>query len=235
MENPAEKISQTCNGKNAVVTELKKEIKTSNPPKLFDLTALQREANKQFGYTAKQTLDALQHLYEAKLSTYPRTDSQYLTDDMEQTAVKIVSCVYQKFPEFDTGTPYQPDVKRCINNKKVTEHHAILPTEKITTADLSELPEEQKNVLMLIPAQLVLATGTPHKYESVKIKVNCEKTDFTASGKTVKENGWKAIEEKVKTAIKNKNSDSGQSDEKPLPEIEQGQVFKNVSAKKSLH
>ena len=234
-ENTAEKIAQACNGKNAVVTELKKEIKTSNPPKLFDLTALQREANKQFGYTAKQTLDALQHLYEAKLSTYPRTDSQYLTDDMEQTAVKIVSCVYQKFPEFDTRIPYQPDVKRCINNKKVTGHHAILPTEKITTADLSELPEEQKNVLMLISAQLVLATGTPHKYESVKIKVNCEKTDFTASGKTVKENGWKAIEEKVKIALKNKNSDSGQSDEKPLPEIEQEQVFKNVSAKKSLH
>lgn len=235
-ENTAEKIVSLCNGKNAVVTELKKEIKTANPPKLFDLTTLQREANKKFGYTAKQTLDALQHLYEAKLSTYPRTDSQYLTDDMEQTAIKAISDVYSVFPEFNCGISYIPDVKRCINNKKVSGHHAILPTEKITTANLSELPDEQKNILMLISAQLLLATGIPHKYETVKVTVNCENTLFTANGKTVVENGWKTIEEKVKSILKNKNSSEDEKeDTKSLPEIFQGQTFNNVSAKKSEH
>ena len=234
-ESNAEKITGLCNGKNAVVAELKKEIKTTNPPKLFDLTTLQREANKQFGYTAQQTLDYLQSLYEAKLTTYPRTDSQYLSDDMEQTAIKVISDVYKTFPKFDSGISYTPDVKRCTNNKKVSGHHAILPTEKITTADLSALPEEQKNILMLVSSQLLLATGTPHKYEAVKVTVNCENTLFTANGKTVKERGWKSIEERVKAVLKNTNSTEETENTTSLPEIEQGQTFSNVSAKKSEH
>lgn len=234
-ENKAVKISDLCNGKNAVVAELKKEIKTANPPKLFDLTTLQREANKQFGYTAQQTLDYLQSLYEAKLATYPRTDSQYLSDDMEQTATKVISDVYSVFPEFNSRISYTPDVKRCINNKKVSGHHAILPTEKITKTDLSKLPEEQKNILMLISAQLLLATGIPHKYEFVKIIVNCENTPFFATGKTIKENGWKAIEERVKAVLKNKNSIEESENNISLPDIEKGQIFSNVSAKKSEH
>lgn len=234
-ENTAQKTADLCSGKNAVVAELKKEIKTVKPPKLFDLTTLQLEANKQFGYTAQQTLDLLQSLYEAKLATYPRTDSQYLSDDMEQTAIKVVSVVYSVFPEFNSGIAYTPDVKRCINNKKVSGHHAILPTEKIKTADLSKLPEEQKNILMLISAQLLFATGTPHKYEAVKVTVNCENTLFTATGKTVREIGWKAIEERAKSVLRNKNSDDETDSTKPLPDISQGQIFNNVSAKKSEH
>lgn len=235
-ENTAEKIAGLCNGKNAVVTELKKEIKTINPPKLFDLTTLQREANKQFGYTAQETLKALQLLYEAKLATYPRTDSQYLSDDMEQTATKVISDVYSVFSEFNSGISYVPDIKRCINNKKVSGHHAILPTEKITKADLSKLPEEQKNILMLISAQLLLATGISHKYEAVKVTVNCENTLFTANGKTVKERGWKAIEERAKAVMKNKNSSENEEDNtKSLPDIAQGQSFSNVVARKAEH
>ncbi|MDE6678544.1 MAG: DNA topoisomerase 3, partial [Ruminococcus sp.] len=234
-ESNAEKIAGLCNGKNAVVVELKKEIKNVNPPKLFDLTTLQREANKQFGYTAQQTLDYLQSLYESKLTTYPRTDSQYLSDDMEQTAIKAVSDVYSAFSEFNSGISYTPDVKRCINNKKVSGHHAILPTEKITTSDLSALSDGQKDILMLVSAQLLLATGTPHKYESVKVTVNCENTLFTANGKTVKANGWKSIEERVKAVLKNKNSTDENENATSLPDIQQGQMFNNVSAKKSEH
>ncbi|MDE5771332.1 MAG: DNA topoisomerase 3 [Ruminococcus sp.] len=235
-ENTAEKIADLCNGKNAVVTELKKEIKATNPPKLFDLTTLQREANKQFGYTAQQTLNALQSLYEAKLATYPRTDSQYLSDDMEQTATKVISDVYSVFPEFNSGISYVPDVKRCINNKKVSGHHAILPTEKITKADLSKLSEEQKNIIMLISAQILLATGIPHKYEAVKVTVNCENTLFIANGKTIRERGWKAIEERAKAVMKNKNSSENEEDNtKSLPEISQGQTFSNISARKAEH
>ena len=234
-ETSADKIVSDCTGKTASVVDVKKEIKTVNPPKLYDLTTLQREANKQFGYTAQQTLDYLQALYEAKLSTYPRTDSQYLSDDMEQTAKDMVNKVYSTFSELGTA-PSEPDVKRCINNKKVTGHHAIIPTANITTADLSSLPEGQKNILMLISAKLIMATSEPHKYEAVKVKITCENNDFSANGKTVIEDGWRSIEDKVKSIMKSKNRDDEKKDDtKPLPEITQGQTFDNVSAAKAEH
>lgn len=169
-------LVQVCSGQTAVLSVLKKEIKTDNPPKLYDLTTLQRDANKHFGYTAKQTLDALQALYEAKLATYPRTDSQYLTDDMEQTAADMVGRVFAKYPQF--GQQQTIHVQQCINNRKVTGHHAILPTVKITDANLSLLPTTQQNVLCLIAARLVLATAEPHRYEAVHATIRCAETDF---------------------------------------------------------
>lgn len=144
-EGKAVQLVSAVTGKDAVAAEVRKQIRTVNPPKLFDLTTLQREANKQFGYTAKQTLDALQSLYEAKLTTYPRTDSQYLSDDMEQTVASMVQTVLQVFPQF--GRPQSVDVKRCINSARVTGHHAILPTVNIRTADLTALPDMQRHIL----------------------------------------------------------------------------------------
>lgn len=232
-ENTAERISGLCNGKNAVVAELKKEIKTANPPKLYDLTTLQREANKYFGYTAQQTLKYLQSLYEAKLATYPRTDSQYLSDDMEQTANDVVQVVFKTFNSF--GTPQTINVKRCINNAKVTGHHAIIPTSKIENANLSALSDEQKNILIMISAKLITATAEPHKYESVNVVLKCENTDFSASGKTVIQNGWKTFEEHMKQIIKSKNSDDENDNTVSLPDISECQTFSNVSAKKSEH
>lgn len=232
-ENTAERISGLCNGKNAVVSELKKEIKTANPPKLYDLTTLQREANKYFGYTAQQTLAYLQSLYEAKLATYPRTDSQYLSDDMEQTANDVIQAVFRVFNSF--GTPQTINVKRCINNAKVTGHHAIIPTSKIENSNLSALPDEQKNILILISAKLITATAEPHKYESVNVTLKCENTDFSASGKTVIQNGWKTFEERMKQIIKSKNSDDENDNTLSLPDISESQTFSNVSAKKSEH
>lgn len=234
-ESKADELISKVSGKSATATDIKKEVKTVNPPKLYDLTTLQREANKQFGYTAKQTLDYLQALYEAKLSTYPRTDSQYLSDDMEQTATDVINRVYKVFPEFGS-IPSVIDVKRCINNKKVTGHHAIIPTADITGADLKSLPEGQKNILMLISSKLILATSIPFKYESVKVTITCEDNEFAANGKTIIENGWKAIEDKVKATIKSKETDEEEKeDSKTLPEITQGQIFDNVTAEKSEH
>jgi DNA topoisomerase-3 len=235
-ETNANSLVSACNGKTAAVTEVKKEVKTVNPPKLYDLTTLQREANKVYGYTAQQTLDYMQALYEGKLVTYPRTDSQYITDDMEQTARDMVTCVYETFPDFGTLAA-EPDIKRLINNKKVTGHHAIIPTEKIKTADLSALPSGQKNILMLVSARLICATSLSHKFESVKVSLSCENTPFTASGKTVLENGWKSVEEKTKNALASKNTDDDEEkdDTKTLPEITQGMTFENVSAEKCEH
>ncbi|MBE6873205.1 MAG: DNA topoisomerase III [Ruminococcus albus] len=236
-ESAAEKILEKVKGKPARITDVIKETKTVNPPKLYDLTTLQRDANKQFGYTAKQTLDYLQALYEAKLSTYPRTDSQYLSDDMQQTAADMVKTVYSVFPDFGT-VPDSVDVKRCINNKKVTGHHAIIPTSNIAGAELSSLPDGQRNILMLISARLILATADPHKYESVKVNLDCGGVEFTASGKTIMQNGWKAIEEKVKAKLKNKNTDADENDESVennLSDCVNGKEYAVKAAEKSEH
>ena len=234
-EKAAETIAKECNGKKAVVSEVKKEVKTTNPPKLFDLTTLQREANRQYGYTANQTLDYIQSLYESRLVTYPRTDSQYLTEDMEQTALDMIDIILNYIPEYGNITLPNPDVKRLMNNKKVSDHTAIIPTAEIQNADLNKLPETEKNILLLIAGKLLTAAAQPHKYESVKITVKCENHDFTASGKTVLEDGFKAVESDVKAKLKKTDSDKETDNETKLPEISEGQTFENVSGNVSEH
>ena len=226
-ENTANHLAEICSGKNAVVSEVKKEIKTINPPALYDLTTLQREANKQFGYTAKQTLEYTQSLYEAKLVTYPRTDSQYLTEDMEQTALNMVKAVQKFIPKFNFKIT-NPDVKRCLNNKKVSDHTAIIPTAEIQNNNLDELPNGEKNILFLIAGKLLTATAEPHKYEAVKVTVQCENADFSANGKTVLNNGFKGLEKFIRTAINGKADNSEEEKENKLPEITEGQNFENV-------
>ena len=220
-ENIADNLVSSCNGKIAKITSVKREVKTVNPPKLYDLTSLQRDANKIYGYTAQQTLDCVQSLYEAKIVTYPRTDSQFLSDDMEQSTldiVKIIGVVFQ------FGSVANPDISRCINNKKVTGHHAIIPTANIQNADFVNMPSAEKNILTLIANRLLCASAPPHKYESVKISANCNGTEFTASGKTIFENGWKNHAFKV-----------AENDEiKPISAVSEGQEF-SVSARKSEH
>ncbi|MEE5993713.1 MAG: DNA topoisomerase 3 [Oscillospiraceae bacterium] len=219
-ESMADSLVSACNGGNAVISEVKKEIKTANPPKLYDLTTLQRDANKAFGYTAQQTLDFIQSLYEGKLATYPRTDSQYLSDDMKQTALNVVTAIGEVF---DFGSVANPDISRCVNNSKVTGHHAIIPTVNIKNADISALPTGEQNILKLIANRLLCASAPVHRYESVKVSVKCGNTDFTTSGKTILENGWKSY-------VMGKVSES----ENTLPELKQGQEFP-AKAVKSEH
>ena len=228
-EPAAEKLKAACDSHKAVVSKVIREIKTVNPPRLYDLTTLQREANRHYGYTAQQTLDYLQLLYEKKLATYPRTDSQFLTDDMEQTATDMIDIIYSVFPDCKV-VDFTPDVKRCINNKKVSDHHAVIPTREISTYDLSSLPEGERNILKLIAAKLVLATAPPHKFEAVKAILTCEGNEFSTTGKTVMQDGWKGIEAVIRngTAAEDK-------DEKPLPLLTEGMTFDSVSAEKSEH
>lgn len=228
-EAAADTLKSTCDGKSAAVSEVVREIKTVNPPRLYDLTTLQREANRQYGYTAQQTLDYLQLLYEKKLATYPRTDSQFLTDDMEQTARDMIDVIYSVFPDFKVSD-FAPDVKRCINNKKVSDHHAVIPTREISSYDLSSLPEGERNVLKLIAAKLILATAPPHKYEAVKAIITCEKNRFSATGKTVMQDGWKGIE-----AVIRKGAAAEDKEETPLPLLTEGMTFDSVSAEKAEH
>lgn len=234
-ESTANGIVTKCNGSTATVTNVEKTVKKVNPPKLYDLTTLQREANRQYGYTAQQTLDYTQSLYEKKLVTYPRTDSQFLTEDMENTALETVTNIYSAFPTFKPDSAFEPNVKRLINNSKVSDHHAIIPTAEILNTELDNLPSGEKNILLLISAKLVTATAPTHTYEAVKITVKCENTEFTATGKTVMEQGFKAVEKQIKASLKGSNSEEKEDEEKTLPSVSQGSTFSNVTANMAVH
>lgn len=223
-------------GKKATVKSVDREEKKANPPKLFDLTTLQREANKYFGYTAAQTSDYMQKLYEAALVTYPRTDSQYITDDMENTAISCVHAVYKVFTEYGSE-PETFSVNRCINNKKVEGHHAILPTVKIAETDVGTLPFGQQNILRLVSARLIMAVGEVSVYEVNKIVVDCENNDFSATGKKIISAGWKDTESAVNAVLRTSKTDDEEEAEAEniLPDVVVGQTFNNISAEVSEH
>lgn len=223
IESDADKLVADCNGKTVTVTDVRKEVKSVSAPKLFDLTSLQREANKKFGYTAQQTLDYMQSLYEKKLVTYPRTDSQYLSDDMEQTAYSLIPAISE---HFEFGRVGNPNLKAVINNSKVTGHHAIIPTESGVKCDISSLSTGEQNILKLVALRLLCASDSAYKYGSVKIKLLCENTEFSVTGRTVLESGWKALDSKI--------GESEKSDEKSLPNLENGMTF-TAKASKSEH
>lgn len=235
-ESKAKSIIEKCNGKTAVIKSFEKNIKTVNPPKLYDLTTLQREANRQYGYTAQQTLDYTQSLYESKLVTYPRTDSRFLTNDMEETALSMIDVIFKAIPQFKPDCEFVPNIKILINNKKVSDHHAIIPTAEIANKNLDDLPGGERNILMLIAAKLVTASAPEHKYEAVKITVNCENNDFSATGRTVLENGFKAVEKQIKANLKGDNTEEKFEDkEKSLPNVSQGQTFESVKSSIAEH
>lgn len=222
-ENAADRLVSSCNGKTVTVTHVKKEVKSISAPKLFDLTFLQREANKKFGYTAQQTLDYMQSLYEKKLVTYPRTDSQYLSDDMEQTAYALIPAISERF---GFGSVAEPNLKAVINNRKVTGHHAIIPTESGVKCDISALAVGEQNILKLVALRLLCASASAYRYDAVKVTLECENTAFTAIGRTVLKFGWKALDGKI--------GESEKSDEKSLPDLENGMNF-IAKASKSEH
>ena len=217
-ENAADTLVSACDGSTVTISSVKREVKTDKAPKLYDLTTLQCEANKAFGYTAQQTLDYTQSLYEGKLVTYPRTDSQYLSDDMVQTAFDVAKLCDTYF---GFGISHIPDIKKVINNSKVSGHHAIIPTSGISTADLYSLPTGEKNILTLIATKLICATAPAHKYEAVKLTGICNGTEFTATGRTVLDMGWKAYA---------KQTDK-KNDEKSLPAVSEGQTFTAAASK----
>ena len=231
----AEKIVGACRNGQALVTSVSKEEKTVAPPKLYDLTTLQRDANRLFGFTAKQTLEYTQSLYEKKLCTYPRTDSQYLSDDMEQTAKDVIEAVFGSIL-FQESVMFNPDIKRVLNSKKVTDHHAIIPTMEITKADLAALPETERKILSLVANRLLCATGEKHLYETVKAELSCGGHIFHASGKSVTHNGWKDFEDAFKRSFKtSEDKENTDTEEKKLPELSEGQTFDGVQTKISEH
>ena len=230
----ADTLKAACEAETAVCVSLTKEKKTAAPPKLFDLTSLQREANKIYGYTAKQTLDLAQTLYEKRLLTYPRTDSAFLTDDMGETAAKTVTMLSGKLP-FMEGAEFTPDVSRTLDSSKVSDHHAIIPTMELAKTDLSTLPESERNILTLAGARLIFAAAEPHIFEAVTAVFSCAGTEFTARGKTVLAGGWKDLERRYRATLKGKPDPEDMEEENTLPELSEGQTFTSPTAKVTEH
>ena len=215
----AEDVKNNC--KTAKVKEITKETKTAAPPKLYDLTSLQREANRMFGFTAQQTLDILQKLYENKLVTYPRTDSRYLTEDMGDTALDITNAITTAL-DFEISD--EPDVRCVMNNAGVTDHHAIIPTANIKTADLSGLDDNSTKLLYIICARLLTATAPKHEYEVTTVTLSSTGCDFTATGKVIKNGGFKDIEKQLLTITKSKPADNEEK-EVVLPHISEDMEY----------
>ena len=234
-EEAAELLAALCNGSTAVVTQMKKERKKSFPPKLYDLTSLQREANRYFGYTAKRTLDMLQELYEEKLVTYPRTDSQFVTEDMKDSVEELV----EKMPVLLSFVDYGQlghGIKRVINNAKVSDHHAILPTKEAVEKGIADLPADKKNLMMLICQQLVQATGEEYLYEQTDITVKCQEHDFKARGKIPVQMGFKEVEKAFKQLCVKAEPVEEKEKEISIPAgYEEGMRLFPVKAEKTTH
>ena len=228
----AQTIRDTCDGKKATCVSLVREKKTEKPPKLYDLTTLQREANRVFGYTAKQTLDYAQSLYEKKLLTYPRTDSRYLTCDVAETA-SVVLHLAARVPPFDTCPEFFPDVLALVNDKEVSDHHALIPTLELEKADVPALPVGERNILLLVCCKLLCAAAEPFVYEVVTATFDCGGHTFTAKGKQVLSQGWRAIQEVLRSSLKEKPED--EDAEGVLPVLTEGQVFEPVAASITEH
>lgn len=226
----ADTLRKACAGTSAICSSVKREKKTEQPPKLYDLTTLQREANRLFGFTAKQTLDYAQQLYEKKLLTYPRTDSQYLTEDMGQTAQHLVSDLLELLP-FAQGLDLTPEVGRILNSKKVSDHHAILPTAEFVKQGFTGLAESECKLMNLVCSKLLCAIAAPHEYETVTAVFSCAGNEFTTKGKTVLILGWKEIDQRFRSTLK---ADTEEEVLNTLPELAEGQSF-SVTANVSEH
>mgnify|MGYP000509580892 FL=1 len=223
----ADTLKNACAGASAICSSVKREKKTEQPPKLYDLTTLQREANRLFGFTAKQTLDYAQQLYEKKLLTYPRTDSQYLTEDMGQTAQHLVSDLLGLLP-FAQGLALTAEVGRVLNSKKVSDHHAIIPTAEFVKQGFTGLAESECKLLNLVCSKLLCAVAAPHEYETVTAVFSCAGNEFAAKGKTVLVPGWKEIDQRFRSTLK---ADGEEETEtlNTLPELTEGQSYSVVS------
>ena len=222
----AERIRASCHCKKAAVKQIERRQKKEKPPKLYDLTALQRDANRIYGYTAQQTLDYAQTLYEKKLATYPRTDSRFLTHDLRDRLPALIECVAQVLP-FASGLPLAVHTQQVIRDEKVSDHHAIIPTQNMTREALAQLPMGERSILTLLAVRLLAATGEPCETDEVTVTLDCEGHDFTAKGSTVRQMGYRMFEETFRGSL---GSRERKEQEYPIPPLEIGQTVGPVVA-----
>lgn len=228
-------LAEKCRGKAAVISHMETTRKRISPPKLYDLTTLQREANRVFGYTAQETLKELQELYEAKLVTYPRTDSQYLTEDMEQTALEIVELLSEQFP-FLADIAVGKDTGRIISNQKVSDHHALLPTKEAFRQEAQKLSGKQKDLFGLIGQRMAQAVSGECIQEETAVTVLCEGHEFRLKGKKTIQPGFREIESAFRKSVQKKASMDSEKETAPLPDdLYEGMEFSELPVKVSPH
>ena len=211
-------VAECCQAGSAIITKVEQKEKSEKPPALFDLTSLQREANRQLGFTAQQTLDYTQALYEKKLVTYPRTDSRYLTDDMAPLVPELVSVIQQSF-QIQADVPAPVNAAQVINSKKVTDHHAIIPTKTAASYDISPLPSGEQAILTMLAVRLICAVGTPCLYAETVVEAECAGQKFRTKGKTATDIGWRRYAGKPSEEAE-KNAGVGE-----LPELSEGMTL----------
>ena len=225
----AQQLKTACQGAAATVKKVERKEKSEKPPALYDLTTLQRDANRLLGYTAQQTLDYLQNLYEKKLCTYPRTDSRYLTSDMAASLSELVQLTAGALP-FAAGMEISCNAAQVINDKKVTDHHAVIPTRNLQSTDLSGLPVGEKAVLELVALRLLCAVAQPYTFAETAVVVECAGAEFTTKGRMVKIPGWRALDAAYRAGLKNveldkETEDKALPDGGRLPELSEGQTL----------
>ena len=211
-------VAECCQAGSAIITKVEQKEKSEKPPALFDLTSLQREANRQLGFTAQQTMDYTQALYEKKLVTYPRTDSRYLTDDMAPLVPELVSVIQQSF-QIQADVPAPVNAAQVINSKKVTDHHAIIPTKTAASYDISSLPSGEQAILTMLAVRLICAVGTPCLYAETVVEAECAGQKFRTKGKTATDIGWRRYARKPSEEAE-KNAGAGE-----LPELSEGMTL----------
>ena len=216
----AEKLLAGCREEMvSTIQKFTRKEKAENPPPLYDLTTLQRDANRLLGYSAQQTLDYVQSLYEKQLTTYPRTDSCYIADEDEEMLEELAEELedFLGFVSEDADDDV-PRTRRTVNRQKVTDHHAILPTRSMLQADLDALPKGERNILKLIIARTLMAVSKPFRYLETLLTTECAGEEFTAKGKEILEEGWKAVERKVLADILNRKREFT-----ALPQVEESE------------
>lgn len=220
-----DKVKELCNEKIAVVKDINKEKKNTNPPLPFDLTSLQREANRLFGYTAKQTLDYSQSLYEKKWITYPRTDSRYLTDDMTESLAKLIEGIDKE------NLVNEPNYKRITNNKKVSDHHAIIPTMESINMNTEDIPKIERSIYDLICLKLLESVADVYVEEIVTVSLIVESMEFKAKGRKVLNLGFKEVNNYYNTKLNNSEKDKDEDIDISLPEIKEKMEFEIQGSK----
>lgn len=225
----AERIQQMCNLQSAVVKSIETKQKSEKPPKLYDLTSLQRDANRLFGYSAQQTLDYAQSLYEKKLLSYPRTDSRYLTSEMEPMVSQLAPAVAAVFP-YTAGLNLPVNAAQVIDDSQVSDHHAIIPTQSMVHGTLASLLIGEADILQLVCVRLLCAVGNPHLWDETIVKLECEGVSFTAKGKTVNQMGWRIPETTYQGSIGGRINKEPSELENHIPELKKGQTLGPVIA-----
>jgi len=217
----AEAIAIKCNGKTASIDTITTKRKTVSPQALYDLTSLQREANRLFGYTASETLEIAQSLYEKRAISYPRTDSRYLTEDMLPSLPALIKATMSVIPFTVSSKVGNTNPEQVIDNAKVTDHHALVPTPSISASTTTSLSERENNIFILVCTRFISAVSEKHIYDETGVTIGCEGEIFTVKGKTVVQWGWKGIEQALATnfgkAIK--------GEDEPLPKMVEGMTF----------